>query len=37
MILFYVCTRCNHNFQDKLGLDDKGAEDETLEDNPPQP
>jgi hypothetical protein len=19
MILFYVCTRCNHNFQDKLG------------------
>ncbi|KAH9996249.1 hypothetical protein BJV77DRAFT_942422 [Russula vinacea] len=37
MILFYVCTRCNHNFQDKLGLDDKGAEDETSEDNPPQP
>ncbi|KAF8480084.1 hypothetical protein DFH94DRAFT_740204 [Russula ochroleuca] len=33
MILFYVCTRCNHNFQDTLAGDDK-AEDQTLEDNP---
>ncbi|KAH9077855.1 hypothetical protein EDB83DRAFT_1525961 [Lactarius deliciosus] len=26
MILFYVCTRCNHNFQDKLGSDGQPAE-----------
>ena len=32
MILFYVCTRCNHNFQDKLG-----GEPQTSEDNPPEP
>ncbi|KAI0251870.1 hypothetical protein BJV78DRAFT_1207340 [Lactifluus subvellereus] len=28
MILFYVCTRCNHNFQDKLG---EGQTTETTE------
>lgn len=26
MILFYVCTRCNHNFQDKLGTEALGSE-----------
>jgi hypothetical protein len=29
MILFYVCTRCNFNFQDKLG---EGQTTETAED-----
>ena len=33
MILFYVCTRCNHNFQDTLG----GPEAQISEDNPPEP
>jgi hypothetical protein len=35
MILFYVCTRCNHNFQDKLvGTEAPATE---ANPNPPEP
>ncbi|KAI0289993.1 hypothetical protein BC826DRAFT_1029456 [Russula brevipes] len=34
MILFYVCTRCNHNFQDKLGSEGPIADDNPAEPEP---